>query len=131
MNQLRIVVKEQEVEDVSYEFGNNIPTYITNNLLSELNHFKSMAPEQIIFLAIMRLFEERANRNIDYLQVFEVIENNKHLTFWAISNLPTNEKATKESNVTFCYLMIIKRENNMFKISKICPMCEKHFIKSF
>ena len=101
MNKLRIVVKEQEVDDVGFEFGNNIPTYITSNLLKELNQFKSMPPEQIVFLAIMRLFEERANRNIDYLQVFELIENDKHLTFWAISNLPINEKITKESNVTF------------------------------
>lgn len=101
MKQLKIVIKEQECNDIGYEFGNNIPTFITKNLFNELSKFKSMSPHQIVGLVLLQLFEERKHQNIDYLQVFEIIENEKKLTFWAISNKEINEPFSKESNLTF------------------------------
>lgn len=101
MKQLKIVIREQECNHVGFEFGNNIPTFITKNLFNELSKFKTMSPHQIIGLAILQLFEERKNQNIDYLQVFDVFENENTLTFWAISNKEINEPFSRNSNLTF------------------------------
>jgi len=101
MKQLKLVIEEQECNSIGYEFGNNIPTFVTKNLFNALCNFKTMSPHQIIALSILQLFEERKNENIDYLQVFNVFEDEKQLTFWAISNHEVGEQFTKDSNLTF------------------------------
>ena len=101
MKELKITIREQECNKVGYEFGNNIPILMTRALYNELSEFETMTPHQIIGLSLLQLFKERKNQNIDYIQVFDVIENENTLTFWAISNQEINEPFSQESNVTF------------------------------
>ena len=81
-----ITLEEQECEDENFDF--NVQVVVTQNLLHNLERFKPLTPQQILFVAHSMILEKYEGRNIDYLQVFHI----KGYKFWAISNKLKDEE---------------------------------------
>lgn len=83
MRRITITIREQEFDDVGYDF--NIQMVITPNLKSELERIGNLS--EIIILSHLSILEKYKDSNIDYLQVLEC----DGLEFWCISNKRLDE----------------------------------------
>lgn len=102
--QIELKIKEQEQSSVGYSL--NLPVVFTRGLMGELINLGYDA-SKVVMESYRRLREEYSNKNMDYLQVLQLLNPSGEciLEFWAISNAEvgtdTSEAEYGDYNLTF------------------------------